>query len=77
MLIELPFIMSIPPRSVDEVQVVRALNKPHAPFDQTPRKQATLTKLAAVASTQVGGFSIQLERFHEFRTGQSKRIFNR
>ncbi len=76
MLVELSFVVSVPAGSVDKIQVVRAFDKPHASFDQASGKQTTLAELATVASAQVGRFSVQFERFHEFRTGQSKSVFN-
>ena len=48
MLILLTFVMSIPAGAVDEIEIVRYLDKPHAGLDKTSRQQTALAELTAV-----------------------------
>ena len=47
-LAELALVVGVPAGPVEEVQVVRDLDEPDAPLNQTPGQQAALAELAAV-----------------------------
>src|SRR5690606_21295782 len=47
-LLEMPLLVRVPARAVDEIQVVRDFNEPDAGLDQAPRQQAALAELAAI-----------------------------
>ena len=48
------FVVDVPAGAVEEVQVVRDLDEPHARLDQPAGEQAALAELAAVALRRLG-----------------------
>ena len=70
-LILLAFVVSVPARAVDEVQVVGDFNETNTGLDKTPGEQATLSKFATVSMTQIVGLVLQSEVAHEIGAGQT------
>src|SRR5690606_14989224 len=77
MLLEDARVVHVPAGAVEEVEVVRNLDEPHATLDQPPRQQAALAELAAVAVPQVGRLAIQVEAASEVRPAQLKALLDR
>ena len=57
--------MRVPAGAVDEAEVVRDLDKPHAPLDEPSREQEPLAEFAAVALPKGIQFAVEREDVHE------------
>ena len=68
MLVPLAVIMSVPTGPVDEIQIVRDFDEPHATLDQPPRQKTPLAELAAVGFSELIRLGFQLEYIHELRS---------
>src|SRR4029453_10616968 len=71
------FVVHIPAGAVEEVQIVRNLDEPHARFHQPPREQAPLPELAAIRISQTARLLTELEDPLELRTRQAERVADR
>src|ERR1044071_9857884 len=74
MLLELPFVVSIPTRAIEEIQIEGNFNKSDAPLHQSPRQQASLSKLRPVRIPQPGRFLSQIKCAHELRPGDTESL---
>src|ERR1051325_5760513 len=74
MLLELPFVVSIPTRAIEEIQIEGNFNKSDAPLHQSPRQQASLSKLRPVRIPQLSRFLSQIKCAHELRPGDTESL---
>ena len=71
-LIELTGIVRVPAGTIDEIQIVRDLNKADAGLHQPTREEAALAELAAVALADRRGLLAEFEVTHESRASEAE-----
>ena len=69
-------IVHIPTGAVDEIQVVRYLDKTHPALHQPPCEQTALTKLPAVTRAQIRLFFVEAEAAGELGTAELQALLN-
>src|SRR5690606_578077 len=72
-----PFVVNVPARSVQEVEVMRDLNEPDSAFDQSAGQQTSLPELSPILISQIGLFLIELKAAIELRSAESEALINR
>ena len=73
-LLELSFPVGVPTGAVDEARVVGEFDKADPVLNEAPGEEAALAEFAFVGVAKVGWFGIEIEIFHEARTGEAEGI---
>src|SRR5262245_8129836 len=77
MLPENAVVVYVPAGAVEEIEVVRDLDKSHARLDQSPREQASLAEFAAIRVAQAAWLLAQLKNPLELRSREAERFADR